>query len=191
MSKIVYLEGSRAVGKTTLLKKIKQEHPEFVVIDGYARKEFMFDTTKFEDFIINEKLYLACDVAQHKVYKSLDTVIVVVKGPYTDVNYTETILREKFDGKDYHSTGIDEYIALAKQCTPDFIIYLDATKETILKRAEGDDHKRATMKIFMEQWLDDFADYYKNMQGTQIIDTNNLTPDEVYDKFLTLIGEDK
>lgn len=191
MGKIVYLEGSRAVGKTTLLKKLKEKHPDFVLIDGYARKDFMLDVTKFQDFIINEKLYLACDIAQHEVYKSLDTVIVVVKGPYTDTYYCETVLKNQFNGLDYLQSGLKKYIDIAKECEPDYIVYLDATKETIMQRAQRDKHQRLTMNIFMEQWLDSFAMYYKNMEKTKIIDTNNLSPDDVYMKFMEYIEENR
>lgn len=189
MNKIVYLEGSRAVGKTTLLKQIKEKHPEFVLIDGYARKDFMLNNNIFSEFIVNEKLYLACDVAQHNVYKSLDTVIIVVKGPYTDTFFAETIVNKLYQDHDIYSTGLLEYIKEARNCVPDYIVYLDASQETILKRCENDDHVRVTMKEFLTEWLNDFRNYYLSFSQTKIIHTDFLSKDDVYHQFMTLIGE--
>lgn len=189
MNKIVYLEGSRSVGKTTLLRKIKENNPHFVVVDGYARKEFMLDNTIFEEFVINEKLYLACDVAQHNVYRSLDTVIVVVKGPYTDVFYAESMIKKLYKDKDINNSGIIEYIKKAKQCEPDYIVYLDADKETIIERNSKDDHIRKTMSEFLDNWLDSFSNYYKSFNKTKVINTNKMSPDEVYQEFMKMIEE--
>lgn len=186
MNKIIYLEGSRAVGKSTLLSNIKKHHPEVVVIDGAARKEFMFDNSILNEFIINEKLYLACAVAQYKVLKTLDTIAVIVKGPFTDAFYAETY-GERVFGEQFLCNNLNEYIDMAKQCEPDMIVYLDAPKSVIYERFSLDTKRRTSMNTFLEEWLDDFDKYYKSNPKTVIIDTTNKEPDDVYKEFYRLV----
>lgn len=186
MGIIIYLEGSRAVGKTTLLKNLVKKNPDYVVIDGFSRKEYLFDTNSFEGFVINEKLYLAGAIAQYKVLKNSDTVSVIVKGPYTDVFYAEKVLKEK-----YSNEMIDEelrrLIEMTKLCKPDEIIYLDAETETILSRAESDEKERKTMSEFMEKWLVDFRNYYISKNAV-VIRTDGKSHEEVYSLFMEKIG---
>lgn len=191
MSKIIYLEGSRAVGKTTLLKNIKRRGLNINVIDGYARKEFMFDTTRFQEFILNEKLYFACDLAQYDVLKEEDSPTIIVKGPYTDVYYAERYMEKVFPMKQIQETELYPYIKNIKEhCVPDGIIYLDASLETIQKRYASDDHRRRTMDEFLNNWLDDFAHYFKSNPLTKIIDTNEKDEQMVYYDFMKMIEDD-
>ena len=189
MSRIIYLEGSRAVGKTTLLKALKEHFPNLVVIDGYARKEFMFDTTLYDEFVINEKLYLSCAVAQYNVFKTLNRDVIIVKGPYTDAFYAETMLDNQFS--DIKDGQLSKYIDEAYKCKPDMIIYLDASKDTVEKRCRNDSHIRKTMDIFMEKWIDNFSSFFKNKPCTKVINTDDLTAEEVFDKFIEITGSEE
>ena len=190
MGKIFYLEGSRAVGKTTLLRNIRRNAPNFIVIDGYARKEFMFDTTKLDEFIINEKLYLACDLVQYDILKNEDSPVVIVKGPYTDVYYAERYIQKVFPAQDIKKTSLYPYIERVKKyCTPDGIIYLDAPVEIIKKRCAGDSHFRKTMDEFLKNWLEDFERYFKSFSLTKVLDTSDKDEMVVYREFMKMIEE--
>lgn len=193
MNRIIYLEGSRAVGKTTLLQNVKKQHPEYIVIDGSARKEYSFDNTNLDEYIINEKLYLACNVAQYEVLRSVDTTVIIVKGPYTDAFYAERFGKMQFGDAFLEREEINEYLATAKKCEPDMIIYLDACEEEILSRYKSDAKVRSSMKQFMNDWLIPFEQFYKENRKTRIIDTNGKTADEVCFEFMRLIehGENK
>ena len=149
MNKIIYLEGSRAVGKSTLLKNIKSKYPEFVIIDGSARKEYSFNHSILNEYIINEKLYLACNIAQYKVVKELDTTIIIVKGPYTDAFYAKRFGEMQFGASFLENNDLINYIEEALNCSPDLIVYLDAAKETIMQRYLNDTKKRSSMKVFI------------------------------------------
>ena len=65
---------------------------------------------------------------------------------------------------------------------------------TISKGAYAVSKKKLTGTLTVkspEQALLSLAKYYKNMKETQVIDTNELSPDEVYNQFMKLIGEGK
>ncbi len=187
MNRIIYLEGSRAVGKSTLLQNIRKEHPEFVVIDGSARKEYSFDNSIFDEYIINEKLYLACNIAQYEVLKTLDTTVVIVKGPYTDMFYAQRFGEIQFGEQFTSCNELSMYMEKSKNCIPDMIIYLDASREEILKRFSNDDKKRSSMKVFMDDWLIPFEQFYKKNEKTVVIDTNNKAPKQVYEEFMKIL----
>ena len=181
MGRIIYLEGSRAVGKTTLLKKLKQKFPNLVIIDGFARKDFSFDLKQLDDFILNEKLYLACDIAEYNELRNNNRTVIWVKGPYTDVYFTRTF--PKTINKDWNiSTLLKKELELIENCTPDEIVYLDASEKTILDRYSKDSNKRATMTEWMK-WLPEFRNHYLNKRCAKIIKTDNLSPEEVMLEF--------
>lgn len=193
MNRIIYLEGSRAVGKTTLLQNIKKQHPEYIVIDGSARKEYSFDNTNLDEYLINEKLYLACNVAQYEVLRAVDTTVIIVKGPYTDAFYAERFGKMQFGDAFLERDEINQYLEKAYKCEPDVIIYLDACEEVILSRYKSDVKVRSSMQQFMNDWLVPFEQFYKENQKTIIIDTNEKNADEVCFEFmkLTEYGENK
>lgn len=190
MSKIFYLEGSRAVGKTTLLRNIRQNEPNFIVIDGHARKDFMFDITRLDEFIINEKLYLACDLAQYNVLKNERFPVFIVKGPYTDVFFAEKYMGKVFPHHNIKETDLFPYIEHVKKiCVPDGIIYLDASLEVIKNRCAADSRLRKTMNEFLNHWLEDFEQYFKSMPLTRVVNTNDKDTMAVYHEVMRLIGE--
>lgn len=193
MNRIIYLEGSRAVGKTTLLQNIKKQHPEYIVIDGSARKEYSFDNTNLDEYLINEKLYLACNVAQYEVLRAVDTTVIIVKGPYTDAFYAERFGKMQFGDAFLERDEINQYLEKAYKCEPDVIIYLDACEEVILSRYKSDVKVRSSMQQFMNDWLVPFEQFYKENQKTIVIDTNEKNADEVCFEFmkLTEYGENK
>ena len=187
MGKIVYLEGSRAVGKTTLLKLLVENQQEYIVIDGFSRKEYLFDTSIYENFVINEKLYLACAVAQYEIFRTLKVPVVIVKGPYTDAFYAEKVLRDVY--KDFPIDGeLLYWIEKAKECKPDYIVYLDAKINTIKDRAKNDKKARITMDEFMEKWLKEFREFYISSDA-KVIMTDDKSELDVYNYFLEIIGE--
>lgn len=193
LNRIIYLEGSRAVGKTTLLQNVKRQHPDYIVIDGSARKEYSFNNSNLDEYIINEKLYLACNVSQYEVLKSVDTTVIIVKGPYTDAFYAEKFGEEQFGDAFWKREDLKEYLEKAKECEPDMIIYLDASEEEILSRYKNDKKIRSSMPVFMNNWLAPFERFYKDNTKTRIIDTNGKTAEEVCIEFLRLIehGENR
>mgnify|MGYP004665225665 FL=1 len=193
MNRIIYLEGSRAVGKTTLLQNIKKQHPEYIIIDGSARKEYSFDNTNLDEYLINEKLYLACNVAQYEVLRTVDTTVIIVKGPYTDAFYAERFGKKQFGDAFLEREEINEYLERAMNCEPDMIIYLDACVEVILSRYKSDIKVRSSMHQFMSDWLVPFEQFYKENRKTRIIDTNSKTADEVCFELMNLLeqGENK
>ena len=158
-----------------------------MVIDGSARKEFMFDSTIFEDFIINEKLYLASNIVQYEVLKTLDTTIVITKGPYTDAFYAEKFGQMQFGKKFLLCDELDLYLEKAKACEPDLIVYLDASREEIISRYKKDEKRRSSMKEFLNNWLDSFEYFYKSNNKTIVIDTNNIDSESVYKEFVRVI----
>ena len=181
MGKIIYLEGSRAVGKTTLLKNLKQKYPNLVIIDGFARKDFSFDLNNYNDFLLNEKLYLECDIAEYNVLRNNNRTVIWVKGPYTDVYFTQTF--PKTIKKDWNIYSIfRDKIEAIKKCFPDEIVYLDASEKTIYERYLNDNNKRETMSEWMK-WLPDFRKFYINDCNAKVIKTDNLSPEEVQDEF--------
>lgn len=187
MGRIYYLEGSRAVGKTTLLRLIRKHNPGIAVIDGFSRREFNFDMGRWEEFVLNEQLYLGCAHVQYELLKKSPFHAVIVKGPYTDLYFAKTQARIAFPHNDIMKTPLAEQVDAIERCVPDGIVWLDAPLETILERCRKDDHVRSTMNTFVSTWLAGFREHYVEERRASVINTFAKTPEQVYDEFMRVI----
>ena len=74
-----------------------------------------------------------------------------------------------------------------KKCIPDGIVFLDCSKERILERYKNDLNARATMKIWLDNYYDAFRNYYLSLDNIHVIDTSNLSDEDVYQEVIKLI----
>lgn len=176
------MEGSRAVGKTTLLKKL-QERNNCIIRDGYSRKDFDFKLENKDDFIINQKLYIACECAEYKVFKKTNRDTFVVKGAYTIEFFTQQTAKLY----QHDLLPLENDLEQLKKCIPDGVIFLDCSKEKILERYKNDTNVRETMNIWIDKYYDNFRSYYLSLNNIHVIDTTNLTDEEVYKEVLKII----
>ncbi|WP_425445883.1 deoxynucleoside kinase [Dethiothermospora halolimnae] len=184
LSFIVSIQGGMACGKTTLGKyiesnlkdvKVSYENPGPVIKEI---KRLGLDKYKLKDYIEIQRLFINAEIERYNRLKSFDKVIIDL-GPEEIEFYT--LYFPKSIDKDWNIEELlkDELHRL-RQCKLDGILYLDASKEVLRKRKEGDqnrsrnffDHYINNLHTYKKQWFSKY-DY------TTFINVDNMSIDKL------------
>lgn len=176
--KIIALEGSRAVGKTTLVENLRKLYPDLLILKGYKYNQKKFNLLKEDDFCENQKIYINQKIEQYSQLKKIAQNTLVVRG-VEDIEFF-TLHHPKIYGFDWdmERNMRDELIELRKYQS-DIILYLDASKETILKRKDEDVRKRDDMDFWLNNWLLNMKQWFSQYSYTHFVDTDTLSKEEV------------
>lgn len=182
MGKIINILGPHGVGKTTLQKYIN-DNLLGIVIEGFILPLNGLDLSDPNIYIEYEKKYIEQINEQNKKIKnSLEDGYVI-----RSIEEVEYFLKT-------HKPSIDEYeirklINDESNILCDLIIYLDSKKEVLDERISKDIVRD---QIETNDWyLNDFEKYdlfWKKYKRINIIDTTNLSVEEVYDEIVKLLN---
>ena len=128
-------------------------------------------------------MYISCECSEYKIFKETDRDVFIVKGAYT-INFFTKQTAELFN---HDISELNKDIEELMKCVPDGIIFLDCSKEKILERFKNDANVRETMKIWFDYYYESFRKYYLSLENVHVIDTSNLTDEEVYQEVIKLI----
>ena len=188
---IVSLAGSRGVGKSSVLKKLKIQYPDCIVREGFRNLHNGLDCNKYDEFIKNEKQYITREIQDYKQYLSDNRIVFLTRGLEEVLAYMDFFVETNHpDWKKediYSDLGI-EY-KLLTLCKSDLIIYLDASDEVIITRLKDDMEKKRDK---VQMWLS-FNKYthelFSEHENCYFINVNNLSIDETAVAVNTIISK--
>ncbi|MHA1987140.1 MAG: deoxynucleoside kinase [Promethearchaeota archaeon] len=195
---VLSLAGAHGVGKTTvfnLFKKTLIDNNKFKFFpERYVKKPpFPFGSSDKQIGFRSEIHFLQQLIKRNQNIINFDNkyngrIIILDRTPLCVLVYSKSLSLQE---KDYNLI-LDTYKSI--KWKEDYIIYLTANPETILKRII----QRGSLDKIREEWNEDdkmylnkILSYYKQFLSAKTnvftINTENSTPDEVVDKIKTLI----
>lgn len=195
---VLSLAGAHGVGKTTvfnLLKKNMKDNNKFKFFpERYVKKPpFPFGSSDKQIGFRSELHFLQQLIRRNQNILNFDDkyngrIIILDRTPLCVLVYSKSLNLQE---KDYNLI-LDTYKSI--KWKEDYIIYLTAKPETILKRIT----QRGSLDIIRKEWNEDdknyllkILSYYKQFLSARTniftIDTENLTPDDVVNKIRSII----
>ncbi|MFX1308166.1 MAG: deoxynucleoside kinase [Promethearchaeota archaeon] len=197
---VISLAGAHGVGKTTifnLFKKIFKDNNKFKFFpERYVKKPpFPFGSSNKQIGFRSELHFLQQLIKRNQNIVNFDNryngrIIILDRTPLCVLIYSKSLsLKEK----DYNLI-LDTYKSI--QWKEDYIFYLDAEPNTIMKRII----QRGSLEKIRKEWNEEdleyllkILSYYKqflsNKEGVFTINTENLTPEEVINEMKEIITQ--
>ncbi|MFX1594411.1 MAG: deoxynucleoside kinase [Promethearchaeota archaeon] len=197
---VISLAGAHGVGKTTifnLFKKIFKDNNKFKFFpERYVKKPpFPFGSSNKQIGFRSELHFLQQLIKRNQNIVNFDNkyngrIIILDRTPLCVLIYSKSLsLKEK----DYNLI-LDTYKSI--QWKEDYIFYLDAEPNTIMKRII----QRGSLEKIRKEWNEEdleyllkILSYYKqflsNKAGVFTINTENLTPEEVINEMKEIITQ--
>lgn len=180
MGKIISLTGSRAVGKSTLVAGLRQLDPDLTIREGFRRIQNSVDMSDEASFIENQKEYIEREIKEFHEVKASGRNCIFVRGPEDIAFYTVHHPTLVPGGANWHvENDLKDELARLRACLSDAILYLDASKDTIEKRARLDTKVRTKMATWLHDWQPYIEPYFKSIPYTKVVTTDDKTPAEV------------
>lgn len=184
---IISLQGSMAVGKTTILRKLEKEFPEFFVsyednADVVAElKKLKLEKNNFEDYVKIQKLWIENEITRYNNVKNKDKVIMDFGAEEIEFH---TLAFPKTKGYEWDVEGaLKEELSNLRKILPHKILFLQATEDVLRKRKENDSTRsRNSFEVYLKEFLPLKLEWFKNKNNVEFLNTDNLSIDEVYDK---------
>ncbi|MHA2035334.1 MAG: deoxynucleoside kinase [Promethearchaeota archaeon] len=197
---ILSLAGAHGIGKTTvfnLLKKYVKENNKFKFFpERYVKKPpFPFGSSDIQIGFRSELHFLQQLIRRNQNVLNFDEkyngrIIILDRTPLCVLVYSKSLNLQE---KDYNLI-LDTYKSI--KWKEDYIIYLTAKPETILKRII----RRGSLDLIRKEWNENDRNYllkilsfYKQFLSDRTnvftIDTENLTPDDVVNKIKNIISD--
>jgi uridine kinase len=184
---ILSISGCKAVGKSTLIEGLKKNIPNVIVREGFRKMNTGYDLMIEKEYYENQKLYLKREIEELEYFKNQKKIVILLRGPEDLEFYTFHFPKIYNKNWDIKSNLHEELIKLSKYRS-DYIIYLDASIKTILKRKMNDKtKKRENMDEWLKNWQPYIEKYLKSLNNTIIFSTENLNQNEVLNGVLILI----
>ena len=185
MGKIINILGPHGVGKTTLQNYIR-DNALGIVAEGFILPIKGFNLSDPDGYIEYEKTYFAPINEQNRaIQNALENGYVI-----RSIEEIEYFLQTHTPSVD--ESKIRELIDNESNILCDLIIYLDSTKNVLEERIAGDvvrDQVETT-----DWYANDFEKYdrfWKKYERTHVIDTTNLSVEEVFSKISQLLNNVK
>ncbi|TFF92872.1 MAG: hypothetical protein EU543_04860 [Promethearchaeota archaeon] len=197
------IAGAHGVGKTTifnLLKKQLRNNPKFKFFpERYVKKPPVpFGSRNKQTAFRSEIHFLQQFIRRNKNIKNFDDkyngrVLILDRTPLCVLVYSKSLYLKE---KDYHLI-LDTFNSV--KWLEDYIIYLTAEPDTILKRTI----RRGSLEKIRKQWNETEKNYLLNVltfyneilftrkDSEKIIEINteNLTPENILEKVMNIISE--
>jgi len=180
----IAIHGGMAVGKTTLINKIKAQYPEltysFEDIGDVVRKIKCLGLNKnlYNDYLINQELFIKHEIKRFNTL-NYDKVIM-------DYSAEEVVFQTLNFPKVFHPEWTMHHIErLAERLKPyyvDCILYLDAHPKVLYQRKTRDmSRDRKSFDDYMHGIHVLKKEWYKNLDHVTLLDTTFMSEEEVYD----------
>lgn len=175
------IQGGMACGKTTLTKMLEKvlSNVYFIHENPYPivekRKKQNIDIYTQNGFVENQRMFIEAEI---KRYNNLPNgKIIFDRGPEDIEFYTLHFPLANGLHWDIENLLKDELKEL-RRCRSDFILYLDAREETLLKRIQNDVSRRRN-SFYNNIKLHKFEKEWFNHFNTTIADVNNISSEQL------------
>lgn len=181
MGKIINILGPHGVGKTTLQNYIR-DNSLGMVAEGFILPTKGYNLEDPDEYIEYEKTYLDPINEQNRMIQESSENGYVIRSIEEVEYFLQTHTPSVHKGK------IRELIDNESNIFCDLIIYLDSAKAILNERIDGDvvrDQVETT-----DWYAHDYEKYdrfWKNYNRTHIIDTTNLSVEEVFERINKLV----
>lgn len=182
MGIIFSLSGSKAVGKTTLINGLKKTLPDLKIREGFRQTDLGLHLDIEEEFYANQRWYIKREITEYIDFKEKNNTVLLLRGP-EDIEFY-TIYYPIINGVSWDvEANLSHELSELRECKSDHIIYLDAPIDVIMKRKNFDKTKsRINMANWISKWQPHLEQYMKSKNYTKIINTADLTAEDVLRK---------
>lgn len=179
MGVIITIEGSWAVGKSTLLQRWKALHPSYLVHDGLDKYDVGADLSDEASYCQHERRYLRHFLAEERRLRAQPQHVLRIRGTEAAAFYACYFPRSHDHAWDVERL-LHEELSELRAAPSDLLLYLHASVPTIRQRAAQDATKqRAKLSRWLEAWQAPTEAFFRSLPQTVVIDTDDLAPDEV------------
>lgn len=178
MGIIFSLSGCKAVGKTTLINGLREKMPELIIREGFRQTDTGFNMKNEEEYYDNERWYIQREIKEYNEYRNQPFPVMLLRGPEDLEFYAFHYPRLNNFPWDIEA-NLKEELQELRKCRSDYILYLEADMETILKRKINDRKKRLNMEEWLLNWQPYIEKYIKGNLRTTILNTENMDSEQV------------
>ncbi|MGV3011482.1 hypothetical protein [Streptococcus thoraltensis] len=190
---IISLQGSMAVGKTSVLKVITKRLPEATVsYEDIATvvatiKQRHLDKDTYDDYQIIQCLWIDHEIARYNNVVGEQLVLMDFGAEEIDF-YTRFYPRAS--GKNWQlSRRLESKLKELEGCLPDLVIFLDASLEELRHRKALDkERSRSFFEFQVEHLLPMKLEWFLSKANTVIVDTNGKSIEQVGDEVIRIIS---
>ena len=187
----ISLQGSMAVGKTTVAKLLESEiSNHYKVLFEYTKKRPEgLNPTIEQDFYKIQKYFIALEIARYNQYLNTNTVFDL--GPEEIAFYT--VNYPKACGYNWNvETNLQTELKQLHNCVIDRVVYLDADVEELNKRKKSDNTRdRGFFDTYINKLHPLKKQWMVNNYKTTVINVNSLSAEEMKDQIANIIYEMK
>ena len=180
---IISIEGGMAIGKTTLIRKLKEmnlgvevlyENPDPVVAKV---KKLKLDKNILADYRVNQRLFIE-DVIE-RIEKSNSEILLMDYGP--EAIECHTLFYPATQGFDWDiETELNVELKLIRQYRSNNIFFLEADEKTLRVRKQSDKSRtRSSFEFYIKHMHPRKKSFFENLDPTEFISAGSLSPDEL------------
>lgn len=190
---IISLQGSMAVGKTSVLKDIVKRLQGVTIsyedVAGVITKikQDQLDKDNYDDYQIIQGLWIDHEISRYE--KVADKKLVLMDFGAEEIDFY-TRFYPKAGGKDWQlSQQLKNKLKALEACLPDLVIYLDASDIELRRRKQLDKTRsRSFFDFQLENLLPLKRNWFLSKDNTIVIDTSAKTLEEVSQEVYMLIS---
>ncbi|WP_438478508.1 hypothetical protein [Streptococcus pluranimalium] len=191
---IISVQGSMAVGKTSVVNYLEQKLPEvFVSHEDIAPvvtkiNQLQLDKDNYKDYQMIQALWIDYEISRYE--KVADRKVVLMDFGAEEIDFY-TRFYPKACGKDWQlSPQLINKLKALETCLPDLVIYLDASESELRQRKQLDKTRR---RSFFDFQLDNLLPikryWFLAKDNTIVVDTNAKTLEEVSQEVYMIISK--
>ena len=191
---IISVQGSMAVGKTSVVNYLGQKLPEVFVsredISPVVTKinQLQLDKDNYKDYQMIQALWIDHEISRYE--KVADKKVVLMDFGAEEIDFY-TRFYPQACGKDWQlSPQLINKLKALETCLPDLVIYLDASESELRQRKQLDKTRR---RSFFDFQLDNLLPIKRNWflakDNTIVVDTNAKTLEEVSQEVYMIISK--
>jgi len=185
--KIFTVQGPWAAGKSTLLARMSTAYgndilpvSEFGIQERRTRDGFKLDINNRDDFVTNQEIFHCAEFERVKRLREHGVKQVLFdRGPEDTLCFSKIhpiAISADWDTSAEIKKLADQYIT--HRSTK--ILYLRASKETLIRRRKNDHTKpRKTFEAFIGLYYDLELEFYAELPNVYFLDTDDMTGEEV------------
>jgi len=184
MAFVISVQGCHAVGKSTLINQIKLARPDISCwSEGLRELDARKANTHLrmdveEEFYQIQRWYVEHVVRRFRSFPP-HSIVMLDRGPEEIEFYLFHYLRIHRRNWDIEA-HFSQDLARLRRCRSNRVLYLDASLETIIARRESDARNRPTMDVWLRDWQPYVEAYFKSMPKTVVLNTDQMTAQEVF-----------